>query len=157
MIMLSLDECPSLEDLYSASQGEKVKVEDRVYEVLDSARRIYEEEAGKRRVYGYCTGLGDMYGHSGSCGPHWEETVLREHAVGVGPVAPERLSRAFLYARLAQLSRGRAPVRGITARRIEEALNNGIIPRIPLYGSVGASGDLAPSAHAFLCIYRGVG
>ena len=29
-------------------------------------------------------------------------------------------------------------------------LNHGYVPRVPRTGSLGASGDLAPSAHAFL-------
>ncbi|MEB3862309.1 MAG: aromatic amino acid ammonia-lyase [Desulfurococcales archaeon] len=156
-VVVSPSRCPSLEDLHLASQGARVVVEHSVYSLLDEARAVYLREAERRSVYGYCTGLGDLYSAKARCGPGFEERVLREHAAGAGPYAPEWMARAFLYARLSQLARGRAPVRGVVAGRIAEALNHGVVPAIPLYGSVGASGDLAPSAHAFLCTHLGIG
>jgi histidine ammonia-lyase len=157
-VTISPSSCPSLGDLYRVSvEGEGVAVEGSVYRSLDRARDAYLEEARRRRVYGLCTGLGDLYESPVECGKGVEEEILREHAVGVGPRAPEPLVRAFMFSRLSQLARGRAPVRGVVARRLEEALNAGIHPVIPVHGSLGASGDLAPSSHAFLCIHLGVG
>ncbi len=157
MIVISRGSCPGLRDLYRASTGEAVKVDPSIYAGLDSSRRTYLDEASKRQVYGYCTGLGEPYTSRGGCGSGIEERVLKEHAVGVGGPARESIVRAFLFARLSQLAQGRAPIRGVVAERIVEALNKGIIPVIPVKGSVGASGDLAPSAHAFLCIHLGIG
>ncbi len=157
-VRISLDSCPSLGDLYRVSvENEGVDVDHGVYESLEAARKRFLEEASRRKVYGMCTGLGDLYDVPASCNGGSETEVLREHAVGIGPRAPEAIVRAFLFARLAQLSRGAAPVRGVVARRLEEALNAGIHPVIPMLGSLGASGDLAPSSHAFLCIHLGVG
>lgn len=141
----------------AALPGTKVEVAHSAIERLDESRSVYVQEAGKRRVYGYCTGLGEIYDKQGVCGPEWERTVLAEHAAQTGKPAPPGVVRAFLAVRLLQLSRGAAPVRGIVAERIAEALSLGVIPVIPLYGSVGASGDLAPSAHAFQCIFYGLG
>jgi len=143
--------------LVDAALGARVELGPEVLRRLEEARRAYLEEAGRRKVYGYCTGLGEMYTHEGHCGPEWEHRVLQEHATQTGRPAPPLVVRAFLAARLLQLSRGTAPVRPVVARRIEEALNKGVVPVVPLFGSVGASGDLAPSAHAFLCIYYGEG
>ncbi|MEB3860048.1 MAG: aromatic amino acid ammonia-lyase [Desulfurococcales archaeon] len=157
-VSIRADSCPSLGDLYRVSlEGERVSVDSQVYRALDRAREAYLGEASKRRIYGFCTGLGEVYDASVECGEGLEEEVLREHAAGVGPRAPEPVVRAFMFARLSQLARGRAPVRGSVARRLEEALNAGIHPVIPLHGSLGASGDLAPSSHAFLCIHLGLG
>lgn len=149
--------CLSLEDMLKAALGEPIVVGESAIRRLDEARRIYEEEARRREIYGYCTGLGALQGSRVPCGPEAEATVLREHAIGVGDYAPPGLARAFLVVRLSQLLRGGAPVRGRIALYISRALNSGIAPAIPFYGSVGASGDLAPSAFAFRCLFLGEG
>ncbi len=149
--------CLSLEDLLRAALGEPIVIDESSIGRLDEARRVYEEEARRREIYGYCTGLGALQGSRISCGPEAEAVILREHAVGAGDYAPPGLTRAFLAARLSQLLRGGAPVRGRIALYISRALNSGIVPAVPLYGSVGASGDLAPSAHAFRCLLLGEG
>jgi histidine ammonia-lyase len=40
--------------------------------------------------------------------------------------------------------------RPVVIERVAELLNAGYVPQVPRIGSLGASGDLAPSAHAFL-------
>jgi len=144
----------SLESIVGAALGHSLDLSDVDFHVLDEARSIYLREASGRRVYGYCTGLGDLQGRGGC--PD-ELTVLREHAAGVGPAAHPVIVRGFLYVRLLQLAAGGAPVRGLVAERLADALYSDVVPVVPLYGSVGASGDLAPSAHAFLCLYYGEG
>ncbi|MEB3778917.1 MAG: aromatic amino acid ammonia-lyase [Desulfurococcales archaeon] len=159
MVRITHGHCPKLEDLLNVINGETVHVDNSVYVRLEKAREAYLYEARKgKQIYGYCTGLGALFDkNKGTCKPEYEDIVLKEHAVGTGEAAPASIVRGFLFVRLTQLSQGNAPVRGLVARRIEEALNNDIIPVIPVVGSVGASGDLVPSAHAFLCIHRGVG
>ena len=152
------EKCPSLEEARAILEGARVEIGENALKALAEARSSYLEEVSKREVYGYCTGLGGLYHRKpASCGSDYERRVLVEHAMGLGPRAPPRLVRAFLTVRLIQLTRGRAPVRPQVAERIASALNEGILPVIPLHGSVGASGDLAPSAHAFLCLYYGGG
>lgn len=158
-VLIGASRCPSLEEIVSIALGARVVVEASVLERLDHARRSYLEAIKRgEEVYGYCTGLGELLGkRSEKCDSEWEKHILVEHAMTVGDPAPERLVRAFLAVRLSQLARGRAPVRGVVAKRIADALNKGLTPRIRLHGSVGASGDLAPSAEAFLCIFYGEG
>ncbi|MCE4620609.1 MAG: aromatic amino acid ammonia-lyase [Desulfurococcales archaeon] len=152
------EECPSLRQILSILDGGRVEISSSVKHALLEARRSYLREASRKQIYGYCTGLGELYSRkTASCGGEYEHHVLVEHAMGLGERAPPRLVRAFLTVRLAQLTRGHAPVRPEVAERIAEALNKQILPVVPLHGSVGASGDLAPSAHAFLCLYYGEG
>ena len=47
---------------------------------------------------------------------------------------------------------GYSGVRPLVARRLLELLNTGLCPAVPTYGSLGASGDLAPLAHVALCL-----
>jgi histidine ammonia-lyase len=156
-VLVDLGSCPDFNVFRRVLDGESVLVGEGLVKALDTARSILESEASKRRVYGYCSGLGALMDRSGLCSPEWEHRVLVEHAVGVGPWAPLEVSRLFLFTRLLQMSSGLDPVRGLLALRIADVLNSGITPLIPVRGSLGASGDLVPSAHAFLCIIRGVG
>ncbi len=156
-ILVDIGLCPNFEVFRRVLNGEKVLVGEGLVRALDAARSTLESEASKRRVYGYCSGLGALMDKSGVCDSEWEHKVLVEHAVGVGPWAPLEVSKLFLFIRLLQMSQGLDPIRGLLALRIADALNLDITPLIPVRGSLGASGDLAPSAHAFLCIFRGVG
>jgi histidine ammonia-lyase len=50
------------------------------------------------------------------------------------------------------LARGHSGCRVVVVERLLELLDHGIHPRVPRYGSVGASGDLAPLAHVALAL-----
>lgn len=156
-IRVSLGSCPDFSVFKRILEGEEVTVGEDLLGALDKARFTLEVEASKRRIYGYCTGLGALMNVQGKCTPEWEHMVLVEHAKSVGPWAPPEITRLTLMIRLLQMSKGMDPVRSIVALRIVEALNSNITPMVPIRGSLGASGDLAPSAHIFLCITRGIG
>ncbi|MCE4600267.1 MAG: aromatic amino acid ammonia-lyase [Desulfurococcales archaeon] len=160
LLEISHDSCPAISEILDVVERKRmVSVSRETLRLADDVRRRYEElvERGEK-VYGYCTGLGQLYTRNpGRCGPAWEKHVLEEHAMGVGEYAALDIVRAFLTVRLIQLSRARAPVRGVVIERLVDALNNDITPLVHLHGSVGASGDLAPSAEAFLCLYYGEG
>lgn len=157
VLTVGLGTCPGFDAFKRVLEGEVVVVEDDLVKALDSARAILESEALKREIYGYCRGLGALMERRGFCGHEWERRVLEEHAVGLGEWAPYEVSRLFLFIRLLQMARGFDPVRGILALRLAEALNARITPLIPIRGSLGASGDLVPSAHAIQCIVEGRG
>ena len=84
--------------------------------------------------------------------------LLYSHATGVGESPDESLVanyytadivRATLVLRLNTFLRGHSGVGPDLVAVIAEMVNAGIIPRVPLRGSVGSSGDLAPLAHLF--------
>jgi histidine ammonia-lyase len=58
--------------------------------------------------------------------------------------------RAALVVRLNGLVQGYSGIRPLVLERVAALLNAGFVPVVPRTGSLGASGDLAPSAHAFL-------
>jgi histidine ammonia-lyase len=103
-------------------------------------------------IYGVTTGLGALVRERLS----FEEAVdaqrdvLRSHAAGVGDPLSRELVRAAVAARLNSLLRGHSGVRPVVLERVAQILNAGLVPIVPRTGSLGASGDLAPSAHAFL-------
>ncbi|WP_069808119.1 aromatic amino acid ammonia-lyase [Vulcanisaeta thermophila] len=122
--------------------------------VINSRRRLEELIGSGIRIYGVNTGLGDLYsmyinpeevtGHS--------EIMLQDHAKGVGEAAPEDWVRATMLIRAHQLALGHSGVRDSLIDLMIQFLNLGITPVIPRYGSVGASGDLAPLAHMSLAL-----
>jgi histidine ammonia-lyase len=103
-------------------------------------------------IYGVTTGLGALVRERLT----FEEAVaaqrdvLRSHAAGVGPPLPRGIVRAAMAVRLNGLLRGYSGVRPAVLERVAAILDAGLVPVVPRTGSLGASGDLAPSAHAFL-------
>ncbi len=153
--LVGIGTCIDPESLLSI---DKVEVSGEALARLKETRKEYLAEASRRRIYGYCTGLGELQYKITRCPDNWEMTVLDEHSTSVGlQVSSRSLSLLFLKIRLLQLLQAPAPVRPGVAQRIAVAVNRGIAPLIHAYGSVGASGDLAPSSEAFRCLFYGKG
>jgi histidine ammonia-lyase len=105
-------------------------------------------------IYGVTTGLGALVRErvSSEDAASMQRDILRSHAAGVGaPLEPE-IVRAAMAIRANGLLRAHSGVRALVVERVAAILNAGIVPVVPRTGSLGASGDLAPSAHAFLVL-----
>ena len=146
----------SIADLVSVARGDVAVALDRAAErrVHDAAKLVAELAAGDAPVYGVNTGFGDL---ATVRVPASEERALqrnlvRSHAVGVGEPLPVDVVRAILLLRANTLAAGRSGVRAATIHLLLDLLNNRVHPVIPMHGSVGASGDLAPLAHAALVL-----
>ncbi len=122
---------------------------------VDAAARYAKELAdGDAPVYGINTGFGDL---SQVRIPRadlvaLQYNLLRSHAAGVGNPLPVDVVRAVLLLRANTLAIGRSGVRAEVIDQLLALLNRGVHPVIPRHGSVGASGDLAPLAHAALVL-----
>jgi histidine ammonia-lyase len=81
-----------------------------------------------------------------------QRNLILSHASGVGDPLPDDVVRAMLLLLAASLTRGLSGVRPVVVERLLGLLNAGITPVVPERGSVGASGDLAPLAHAALVL-----
>jgi histidine ammonia-lyase len=81
-----------------------------------------------------------------------QQNLVRSHAVGVGPDLDERIVRAMLLVRANTLALGYSGVRPEVIELLLAMLNQGVHPRVPAQGSLGASGDLAPLAHLTLVL-----
>ncbi len=109
-------------------------------------------------AYGITTGFGAF---KGRIIPLHEVAALQRnlvlsHAAGVGPALDERTVRAVIAVRVNTLAMGYSGIRPQTAEALLALLNAGVTPVIPAYGSLGASGDLAPLAH-LACVLIGEG
>ena len=76
--------------------------------------------------------------------------LIRSHACGVGEDAPLEVVRSLLVLRAHTFLLGHSGVSKECFDTIFAFLEHDLLPRIPVKGSVGASGDLAPLAHLAL-------
>ncbi len=87
-----------------------------------------------------------------------QRRLLLSHCVGIGDTAdlddpgnylPAEVVRAALVIRLNTFLRGHSGVRPVLVETLQAMIGRGVAPLVPLHGSLGASGDLAPLAHLF--------
>ncbi len=100
-------------------------------------------------IYGVNTGFGGnvKYIIPDAELQHHQENLLNFLSCGVGDPLPPEVVRAAILLRANALARGYSGVRWVVIERLLDLLNHGITPLVPRYGSVGASGDLCPSAY----------
>ena len=105
-------------------------------------------------AYGVSTGFGSLANVTIPVERREElqRALVRSHAAGVGPPVEPEVVRAMMLLRARTLAMGCSGARPEVAEAILALLNAGITPRVPEYGSLGASGDLAPLAHCALVL-----
>jgi histidine ammonia-lyase len=119
-----------------------------------SYRRVQEAADTGQPVYGVSTGFGAL--STTRIPPNlWgelQESVVLSHAAGMGPPVEREVVRAMMFLRARSLALGYSGVRPELAEYLLAVLNTGLTPIVPEFGSLGASGDLAPLAHASLVL-----
>ncbi|RQD68880.1 MAG: histidine ammonia-lyase [Tindallia sp. MSAO_Bac2] len=100
-------------------------------------------------AYGFNTGVGKL--KYTAIDPEqndlFQHHLVMSHCGGVGEPLSEEVVRATMLVRLNAFCQGVSGLRWEVIERLMTMLNKGVHPVIPLQGSVGASGDLAPLAH----------
>jgi len=81
-----------------------------------------------------------------------QRNLILSHSVGTGEFMSDDLVRLVLAMKISSLARGFSGIRAQVIDTLLSVYNSGIIPCIPVKGSVGASGDLAPLSHMTLAI-----
>ena len=76
-----------------------------------------------------------------------QQNLVLSHCTGVGDVLPRPVTRLMIALKISSLAQGASGVRPETIALLEALLAQDALPCIPVQGSVGASGDLAPLAH----------
>ena len=79
-----------------------------------------------------------------------QKNLLRSHATGMGDPLPDDIVRLMMLLRVNSLLQGYSGISLGLVDRLLDFVNRGVVPVVPMYGSVGASGDLAPLAHMAL-------
>lgn len=109
-------------------------------------------------VYGVNTGFGKLASVriAEQDAAALQRNLILSHCAGVGDITDITTTRLMMVLKLLSLGRGASGVRWLLIEAIEQLLAKGITPIVPLQGSVGASGDLAPLAH-FAAVLMGEG
>jgi len=125
---------------------------------LDPAARVGIEAAAARvaaavasgaPVYGVNTGFGKLASVAIPAGDtaRLQRNLILSHCSGVGDPTPAAVVRLMMALKLVSLGRGASGVRWELVSLLQAMLDEGVTPVVPVQGSVGASGDLAPLAH----------
>jgi len=85
-----------------------------------------------------------------------QRNLILSHSVGTGELMADHVVRLLMLMKIGSLARGYSGIRPVVIETLIALYNAGIMPAIPVKGSVGASGDLAPLSHMTLALL-GVG
>ncbi len=141
----------SLRDVEAVARGrEQVQVARAARARMRESRAVVNAAVDEGRVlYGINTGFGPMKDHlvSGDRLRDLQLNLLRSHQAGVGGESPRDVVRTMLLLRAVSLARGHSGCRTEIVDGLLALLERDVTPVVPVQGSVGASGDLAPLAH----------
>jgi len=100
-------------------------------------------------TYGFNTGVGKLkyFNINMEENDIFQNNIVLSHCGGIGEPADEDIVRATMVVRLNAFCQGVSGLRLEVLDRLTDMLNKRVHPVIPILGSVGASGDLAPLAH----------
>lgn len=145
----------SIEDVIACAHGAQVELAQDARSRISRGRQAIEQLLKRDHpVYGVNTGFG-LLADVRISGDQVEElqlNLLRSHAAGVGAPLPIETARAIMLLRANVMATGHSGVRVRTLEALIDLLNHNVVPVIPRWGSVGASGDLAPLSHLALVL-----
>ncbi|MGQ4892012.1 MAG: HAL/PAL/TAL family ammonia-lyase [Candidatus Njordarchaeia archaeon] len=146
----------SLSDFFEVIfEKKKIKIHEDVYREIGEMRQRLDELIKKGEIiYGVNTGFGALANKiiSSDDLEKLQLNVLRSHAVGVGEYAFDEVARGALLLRIISFTKGNSGIRPQLLKLLELFFNSEAVPLIPIEGSVGASGDLAPLSHLALTV-----
>jgi histidine ammonia-lyase len=144
-----------LEDVEAVAAGARVRLSAQGHRRIGRARQALQEIIAQGRpAYGINTGFGALADRAipSQDLTQLQHNLILSHAVGAGDPLDVPDVRAVMFLRANMLSKGYSGVRCKLVEQLIGLLNRGIVPVVPRYGSVGASGDLAPLAHIALAV-----
>jgi histidine ammonia-lyase len=147
---LSIDEVVAV-----ARDGADVTVDDEARRRMAPSRAVVDAlDTDDRIAYGVTTGFGALADRAVAPADRMalQRSVVISHAAGMGDPLPAEVVRGMLLLRARTLCAGHSGVRPLLPESIAALLNSGLVPWVPEHGSLGASGDLAPLAHATACL-----
>ncbi len=137
-----------------ARDGASVSLTEAAVERMARSRAVVDRLAEGEPKYGISTGFGALA--NVSIPPErrrdLQTALVRSHAAGMGDPVEHEVVRSMIFLRARTLALGASGARPLVAQAMIDLLNAGITPMVPEYGSLGASGDLAPLAHGALAL-----
>lgn len=152
---IHVDQAFTIETLVRAAGGAKLTVSKETLDRLDAIRAslVSKMADNERRVYGFNTGFGDNRNRPTvpiALTGVIQDNLILSHASGYGPNLEGEVVRAAMALRAHSLALGYSGIRGRLVDALCGLANSGFLPVVPRFGSVGASGDLAPLSHMSL-------
>lgn len=135
--------------------GEKLSLSGESKKLIQKTRDIIEKAVkNKEVIYGVTTGFGAFKTVviDGDQVAELQRNLIISHAVGVGNYFNSKVVRGIMFLIANYLSKGYSGVRPLVVETLIEMINKEVYPLVPEKGSVGSSGDLAPSAHVILVL-----
>ncbi|CAD5376221.1 Histidine ammonia-lyase [Pseudomonas sp. OF001] len=146
----------TLADLRAAYQQPlRVTLDSGCHAAIDASVACVESIIAEgRTAYGINTGFGLLA--STRIAPadleKLQRSLVLSHAAGVGEPLDDAMVRLIMLLKVNSLARGFSGIRRKVIDALVALINAEVYPHIPLKGSVGASGDLAPLAHMSLVL-----
>jgi phenylalanine ammonia-lyase len=134
----------------TARFGWTVELDSSAYARIRKGRAALEEQIERgERIYGVNTGVGGniRFALQPDQSELLQHNLMRHLSCATGQPLPSDVVRAAMLLRVATFATGASAVRVELVDALLALLNRGITPVVPRYGSVGASGDLMPSAY----------
>ena len=141
----------TLSQLRRIERGQdKLSIDEACRKGVDAAAQTVEDVVARGEVvYGINTGLGKLASQRIGRGQLalLQRNLILSHSAGTGPLLDDATVRLVLALKAIGLARGHSGVRWSVIEALMGLIEHEVFPCIPLKGSVGASGDLAPLAH----------
>ena len=134
----------------------QIELDNNLIKKVKKSRLFLENKISKTDdvIYGVNTGFGDLHNikieHKKLS--DLQINLIRSHACGTGKKINSEIVRLMLLLKIISLSKGNSGVRIDIIHRLIFLFNENLLPIVYEYGSLGASGDLAPLAHMSLPI-----
>jgi len=145
----------SIDDVVAvARSSEEVEFTTSAIDRMAASRQVVERLSDGQAVYGLSTGFGALAAVSipEERRKALQVALVRSHAAGMGDPVEEEVVRAMIFLRARTLAHGASGARPELGQAMLDLVNANITPIVPEHGSLGASGDLAPLAHAALAL-----
>jgi histidine ammonia-lyase len=136
------------------SDGLDLRLSESSTALVSRCRKYLDDklERTQEPLYGINTGFGSLYDRliSKEDLGILQRNLVVSHACGLGEEIPQEITRLMLFLKIQSLAYGNSGIQLSTIQRLIDFYNNKIVPVVYKYGSLGASGDLAPLAHLSL-------
>ncbi len=135
------------------NNGRQIEISPASLKKIDRSRKYVEKLVSDEKiVYGITTGFGEFSSvHiKKENAAALQKNLITSHAAGCGELYEHSFVKAAMLLRVNALAKGYSGITLETLSTLVEMINHDVIPDVPVHGSVGSSGDLAPLAHIVL-------
>jgi histidine ammonia-lyase len=115
-----------------------------------SAETVAKHLAAQEPIYGLTQGFGPLVLYSAKSEMEQGSSLITHLCTGQGKLLDPDVSRFIMWMRLTSMRKGFSAVSPAFWQVLADLWNSGFTPAIPRDGTVSASGDLQPLAHAAL-------